>query len=82
MNRLSYLPKNFNLIQLERLELNNNSLETLSDEIGNLKNLKELNLNINSLKKLPKEIIKLKKIEILNIKNNVFRIRGRASIVA
>ena len=53
----------FNLVNLEKLELNNNDLKTLPPELCSLPNLKVLNLFRNKLISLPENIGDLKKLE-------------------
>lgn len=52
------------------LYINNYSIDTLPDSIGELSHLKVLDLSNNSLKYLPKEIGNLKNLEILDLRNN------------
>jgi hypothetical protein len=65
------LPKEiFNLTELTRLHLQNNSLIELPIEIGKLVNLKELKLGGNLIASLPSEIGNLSKLEVLTAWSN------------
>ena len=55
-----------NLINLTRLYLTCNKLQSLPTEIGNLCNLKYLYLSNNKLQSLPAEILKVKNALIIN----------------
>jgi len=55
---------------LEKLFLNENNLESLPPEIGNLSKLVELNLDENKLISLPPDIGRLQSLEILNFNQN------------
>ena len=55
---------------ITNLFLNNNQIETLPDEIGNLENLQVLALENNKIKALPDSICKLKKLKTLFLHKN------------
>ncbi|MFX1323465.1 MAG: leucine-rich repeat domain-containing protein [Promethearchaeota archaeon] len=70
-NQLTKLPNWIKKLDcLEVLNVNVNSLNQLSDSIGELKNLKELLLWQNELNYLPNPIGNLKNLEILNLRLN------------
>ena len=58
------------LINLTKLDLRNNELNSLPEEIGNLINLILLNLHYNKLNSLPEAIGKLINLNILNLHHN------------
>lgn len=62
----------FNLINLEGLNLSNNSLTgALQAEVRHLQNLKVLDLSNNRFTGVPAEIGQLKNLEVLNLSNNL-----------
>jgi len=58
------------LTRLQKLSLDNNSINNLPEEIGNLEYLNYLNLQHNKIKTLPKEIGNLMNLEYLNLDGN------------
>ena len=60
------------LKNLKVLTLNNNQIESLPAEIGQLESLEKLDLAKNNLSELPPEIQQLKKLKKLNLKKNNF----------
>ena len=58
------------LVQLEKLELNDNQLTTLPDWIGQLSNLSSLYIDSNQLSALPDRIGQLSNLSSLNISYN------------
>ncbi len=62
----------FNQTDVEVLNLSNNNLiDALPSQIGNLKNLKVLDLSNNKFTGVPSEVGQLKKLEILKLSNNL-----------
>jgi Leucine-rich repeat (LRR) protein len=57
------------LINLEELDLESNSLTEIPDEIGGLKKLKKVSLSYNKLTSFPGAILKLNELESLEIGN-------------
>lgn len=58
---------------LQVLDLQNNQLEKLPDEIGQLKSLRVLYVHHNKLKKLPDSIGDLSRLQNLNISSNLLK---------
>ena len=56
--------------RLKKLDLSLNSIEELSESIGNMYALEELNLSFNNLKKLPRSLEQLKNLKKLFLKYN------------
>ncbi len=70
-SNLRYLLPEIGLaLQIERLTLKQNFLQTLPKEIGNLTKLEELNIYKNKLVKLPQELGNIKKLTHLFLSNN------------
>lgn len=63
-------PVIFQCVNLRRLDLSKNFIDTLSPEIGKLTNLEEINLNRNRLRNIPREIGNLTNLKVLNISRN------------
>lgn len=58
------------LINLQKLNLSNNQLTTLTEEFGKLSSLQELNLSGNNLYELPHSFVKLKNLRSLSLFGN------------
>lgn len=73
-NELSDFPMEIQyLVYLERLELNQNKIETIPNGIfPNLKSLKYLKLNNNRLSDLPKDLSSCSELHYLNLAHNFF----------
>ncbi|XP_072277759.1 malignant fibrous histiocytoma-amplified sequence 1 homolog [Pyxicephalus adspersus] len=73
-NELNVFPRDIQyLVHLERLELNQNKLETIPSGIfPNLKSLKYLKLNNNRLADLPKDLSTCSELHYLNLAHNLF----------
>ncbi|XP_040266446.1 malignant fibrous histiocytoma-amplified sequence 1 homolog [Bufo bufo] len=73
-NELTDFPMEIqSLIHLEKLELNQNKIQTIPTGIfPNLKDLKHLKLNNNRLSKLPMDLGSCYKLQYLNISHNLF----------
>ena len=50
-----------------------NGLESVPEDIGQLRNLEQLNLGFNKLTSLPFSFSKLHNLEVLDLRNNKFR---------
>jgi len=68
-NHLSLLDQQ-EIESIGRLFLNNNQLQSIPKEIGELKNLKWFDLRNNQLQSIPKEIEELKSLKSLYLQNN------------
>ena len=71
--KITILNKKYD-VNIKELDLNNNQLQNLAAEIGNLRNLKRLYLRNNNLQSLPVEILKIK--NTLNIDNTSYNINN------
>lgn len=58
------------LLELQVLDLRNNSIDKLSEDLGRLTNLRALYLQNNKLKQLPNSIGSLKNLQTLNVSGN------------
>jgi hypothetical protein len=69
--KLYHIPPELELmINLTKIELDNNYISSIPKEIGNLTNLKHISLYNNSLQNIPTEIGKLVNLEVLHLQKN------------
>jgi Leucine-rich repeat (LRR) protein len=70
-NPISIIPPEIsNLVNLQRITLNNSHITKIPPELGNLSNLKELFLNDNKITEIPVELYQLLKLNTLDLQNN------------
>jgi len=70
-NKLTEIPPFvFNLKSLKKLTMMNEYIETISDDIANLKELEELNLSFNGISVIPEALTSLKNLKTLDLNNN------------
>jgi hypothetical protein len=71
-NKFEYFPQSISEMNLESLNISNNSLLFLPSDVGGMANLTYLDVSNNSLMTLPEELSDLKKLKALCIDNNKF----------
>lgn len=72
-NKIEVIPPEIsNLVNLRKLDLENNVVNSISPELSNLRKLRVLNLRNNCLSDIPEQIANMEQLEELNILDNPF----------